>query len=191
LNSIVSGIPLWWNPEEVPDQVKKGNELPAIFVRAWVGKKKSLWPGYLYHGNAGRGKTSAALMLAWEVGRCGYYSKFITAEDALTSLKATWNPRSQLTAQDVIADYRRPLLLVLDDVGTRDYSAEERALFYQLIIGRLNASLPTILTTNLRLPEQAVRFTESLDGRILDRYRAWLVNGDKWGSTLRDRRPDA
>ena len=154
--------------------------------KVW-SEKRFNWPGFLIYGPAGYGKTSLALLILWQHGiKTGEYLRFVKCETLLTELDIqNWGGK-ELRAE-AMRRVMEPVLLIIDDVGFREYPPEKRALLLEAIIGRLDMGHPTILTTNALLSTEGGKrqFQNCLDSRVYDRFRDWKVNADGWGSTLR------
>lgn len=171
-------------------QVERGVQAIKKRVQPWLDGKDRAFKGWLAYGAPGCGKTSASLFIAYQVARTGRYCRFITAPDAIALVKSTWGQKLQPGQEDPIKRIQDPDLLILDDPGTKEYSGEEKDMLYRFIIGRENLGRVTALTTNLDLStEDGISdFCRILDGRYLDRFRANLINANKWGGSLRRRK---
>ena len=76
-----------------------------------------------------------------------------TVPEVLAELRGTFGRRDAETELDVLARYSGAPLLVLDDLGaekTTDWTAQS---LYLLLSRRIDAMLPTIATSNLKLEE--------------------------------------
>ena len=107
-------------------------------------------------GNAGLGKTHAALAIAGEVLRQNYDVIYVSCPDFFGKLEALHFQ----TASN--AD-----LLILDDLGTEFNSSFFLTNLYSLLNNRLGAKLPTIVTTNVTdgtLLEKL--YTEKISSRL-------------------------
>ena len=114
-------------------------------------------------GNAGLGKTHAALAVAGKVLEKGYDVIYTSAESLFSQLeKARFDEDSTLMEAVQEAD-----LLILDDLGTEYASAYMLSCFYTILNGRLGRGRPTIYTTNIvdgTLFEK--RYTEKIASRL-------------------------
>ena len=114
-------------------------------------------------GNAGLGKTHAALAVAGKVLEKGYDVIYTSAETLFSQLeKDRFDEDSTLMEAVQEAD-----LLILDDLGTEYASAYMLSCFYTILNGRLGRGRPTIYTTNIvdgTLFEK--RYTEKVASRL-------------------------
>jgi DNA replication protein DnaC len=119
--------------------------------------------GLLLTGDVGCGKTHLAAAALTEILRRDARGAFLTAREFFASLKRGRGGK----AIDVDA-LARVDCLVLDDVGAAGGTARDACALADLLSARYDASLPTVLTTNVRdlapfIGDRAVdRFTESM-----------------------------
>ena len=85
--------------------------------------------------------------------------------DAVRSVKETWRPGSEHSERKAIGRFYEPDLLILDEVGVQFGSEAEKIILYDIINGRYERVLPTILISNL--PE--AELGAYLGDRVLDR----------------------
>ena len=86
---------------------------------------------------------------------------FVVVPDLLDHLRATFDPKSNITLDKRFDEVKTAPLLVLDDLGTESATSWAKEKLYQLINYRYNAKLPTVITTSMTI--------EELDGRIRSR----------------------
>ena len=101
-------------------------------------------------GNAGLGKTHAALAIAGEVLRQNYDVIYVSCPDFFGKLEALHfgsDPNGEEEALFQTASNAD--LLILDDLGTEFNSSFFLTNLYSLLNNRLGAKLPTIVTTNV------------------------------------------
>lgn len=104
----------------------------------------------ILHGEVGRGKTQAGVLLAKDTLKAGSSALVVTWADWVDEVMADYSRKARTQAEH-IADLATPDLLVLDDAGaaaTRDGDVE-RKLFTRVIDARYKRKKPTVLTTNL------------------------------------------
>lgn len=99
-------------------------------------------------GLPGTGKTHLACALVMALIDAGYHAKYSTSYKLFAHIKSTYNKASTEHETQVIQKYIDCDLLVLDEVGVQFGSDAERVLFYQVINGRYEDVLPTILISN-------------------------------------------
>ena len=119
-------------------------------------------------GNAGLGKTHAALAIAGEVLRQNYDVIYVSCPDFFGKLEALHfgsDPNGEEEALFQTASNAD--LLILDDLGTEFNSSFFLTNLYSLLNNRLGAKLPTIVTTNITdgtLLEKL--YTEKISSRL-------------------------
>lgn len=122
-------------------------------------------------GLPGRGKTHAAVALLKDAIRKGAREcRFVSASGYLKAVKSTFRKGSRESERDVLDDYVRPDVLVIDDVGTAKNSEYGWGELLSLIEERGFAYKTTIITTNLTMPE-----IHEMEPRIASRIQNWRV----------------
>jgi len=128
-------------------------------------------------GSVGTGKTHLAVALMMEWGKkfivqddslIPYgkkpYPLFLSSSEFFLQLKDTFGD-SKVSEQDIIQQYDRSPLLVIDDIGSEKISDWSRQMFYVLIDRRYRNQKQTIITSNLNLKQ----ISELIDDRISSR----------------------
>ena len=119
-------------------------------------------------GNAGLGKTHAALAIAGEVLQQNYDVIYVSCPDFFGKLEALHfgsDPNGE--EETLFQTASNADLLILDDLGTEFNSNFFLTNLYSLINNRLGAKLPTIVTTNITdgaLLEKL--YTEKISSRL-------------------------
>ena len=117
-------------------------------------------------GNAGLGKTHAALAIAGNVLEKGYDVIYVSSPDFFGRMEAArFDPSGD--AEMLLRTASTADLLILDDLGTEFVTSYFITTFYSLLNNRLGAGLPTIITTNITdgsLLEK--RYTEKISSRL-------------------------
>ena len=122
--------------------------------------------GLIMLGNYGTGKNHlacASVIKLIEQGRTGLV---ITALKAIRRIKDSWKAE-RLTETEVMRSFLEPDVLVLDEIDVRFQTLTELIYLTEIINDRYEWEKPTILISNMSIPE----ITESLSERCVDRFR--------------------
>src|SRR6185503_4067960 len=104
-------------------------------------------------GPYGCGKTHLAAAIANRQIELGNEAFFTVVPDLLDHLRATFGPGSDVTYDELFEAVRNVPLLVLDDLGMQSETSWAREKMFQVLNHRLNAELPTVITTNLSIDD--------------------------------------
>ena len=119
-------------------------------------------------GNAGLGKTHAALAIAGIVLEKGYDVIYVSSPDFFSKLEALHFGADPGGEEETLLQTAAGAdLLILDDLGTEFNSNFFLSTLYSLLNNRLGAHLPTIVTTNITdgaLLEKL--YTEKISSRL-------------------------
>lgn len=115
-------------------------------------------------GMYGTGKTHLAVAIGNYRLAFGENVVFMVVPDLLDHLRATFNPASDITYDDLFDGVRTAPLLILDDLGTQSTSPWAEEKLYQIFNYRYNQRLPTVITTNKALDE----FSGPIGSRMAD-----------------------
>jgi len=148
-------------------------EQPGVLARcqAYANDFQSNWKlgrSLLLLGTMGTGKTHLACAIIQQVlrteGRQGATARYTTASEIIMTVKETFG-RQDKTEADVYADLHSMDLLVIDEVGAQHGSDFECQVLFQVINGRYERLLPTILISNLNLAD----IRRFIGDRVIDR----------------------
>ena len=130
-------------------------------------------------GNAGLGKTHAALAIAGEVLEKGFDVIYVSSPDFFSKLEALHFGSDPAGEEEMLLRTAAGAdLLILDDLGSEFNSSFLISTLYRLLNNRLGAKLPTIVTTNITdgaLLEKL--YTEKISSR-LSSFVPFLFMGD-------------
>lgn len=119
-------------------------------------------------GKPGTGKTHLACALAIGLVDQGKKIKYSTSYKIMARIKATYDKHNaQESEKMVIRDLTDRDLLIIDEIGVQFGSNAEKILFYQIINGRYDNMLPTILISNLNKEE----LRKFIGERCFDRFK--------------------
>lgn len=134
----------------------------------------------LLFGNAGLGKTHAALAIAGEVLAKGYDVIYISSPDFFGRVEELHFGNDPSGEREALIDAVTGAdLLILDDLGTEMVSSYMISVFYTLLNNRMAARRPTIFTTNITdgtLLEK--RYTEKISSRLSGSCEPFAFLGD-------------
>ena len=130
-------------------------------------------------GNAGLGKTHAALAIAGEALEKGFDVIYVSSPDFFSKLEALHFGSDPAGEEEMLLRTAAGAdLLILDDLGSEFNSGFLISTLYSLLNNRLGAKLPTIVTTNITdgaLLEKL--YTEKISSR-LSSFVPFLFMGD-------------
>ena len=126
------------------------NKAAQAIQKNYLSLYNSIAPGNLpsavFTGNAGLGKTHLARALGYGACQKGMSVLFLTAAEMvnhLTHAQKTFNLESELNR------YRRPQVLIVDELGYVTLDAQASNLFFQVISARHDQGLGIVTTTNI------------------------------------------
>lgn len=120
----------------------------------------------IFTGNPGTGKTHLAVGLALKVIEQGGDALYTRVIELARAVKETYGSKGR-TEKQVINDFAKPDLLVIDEVGRQFGSDTEKMVMFEVINARYEQCKPTIIIANL----QASQLESYIDPAALDRLR--------------------
>nr|WP_302597948.1 ATP-binding protein [uncultured Cellulosilyticum sp.] len=139
--------------------VKKFDEMQAI--------GKGL---FLYSHIRGSGKTRLIISVGNALIKVHKQrTRFITTIDLLGKIKETYDDKSNISEQKLIADFCEIPILILDDIGTERASAWVTEIFFKILDTRKINKKVTLITSNLSIDEL------QHDERIKSRLRKMCI----------------
>lgn len=139
----------------------------------------------LLHGTPGTGKTQAAVLLVKAAIRAGYTARVENLGRLAMNVRAGYDDRTLPSEKSVVDELSTVSLLVLDDIGAgeTDAATVEKRVLYLVTEARQNATLPTIVTTNL----DGILLKKHIGQRILNRLSPLTTIGFTHGRNFRRR----
>lgn len=168
-----AGIPERFRDRELAGYVAKtaGQQRALAFAQSYAegfDDVAKTGRSALFLGKPGTGKTHLAVGIALHVMREHKRNAlFSTVMRAIRSIKETWRKDSEMSEADAIDDLVFPGLLILDEVGIQFGSDAEKLLLFDVLNERYERRRPTLLLSNLTLPEVSAYLGE----RVMDRLR--------------------
>ena len=131
-------------------------------------------------GNAGLGKTHAALAIAGEVLEKGFDVIYVSSPDFFSRLEALHFGKDPAGEEETLLRTAAGAdLLILDDLGSEFNSSFLISTLYSLLNNRLGAKLPTIVTTNITDSTLLERlYTEKISSRLASFLPCLFVGKD-------------
>jgi DNA replication protein DnaC len=98
-------------------------------------------------GPSGCGKTHlTAAIVNFRINQ-GFPALFMVVPDLLDHLRTTFNPKSEITYDELFERVRNAPFLVLDDLGSQSSTDWAEEKLFQVLNYRFNTQLPTVVTT--------------------------------------------
>lgn len=126
------------------------NKATQGIQKSYLSLHESIAPGNppsaVFTGTAGMGKTHLARALGYAACQKGMSVLFVTAAEMVNQLSCAqkaYNLEAELNR------YRRPQVLIIDELGYVQLDAQASNLFFQVISARHDQGLGTVATTNL------------------------------------------
>ena len=132
-------------------------------------------------GNVGTGKTHLASAIAHHVvTEHGYSAMYRTVYGILQHIKGSFNRESEYNEMEAFAAFIKPHLLIIDEVGATKTTEFEQQTLFNIINGRYEQQVPTIVISNLKPDE----LSGALGERCVDRLRegGGIAQVFTWGS---------
>jgi DNA replication protein DnaC len=133
----------------------------------------------IFEGKPGRGKTHLAIAIAYRGIQNGFDALFTTAAELIEHLSAASRVGKM---RETIAEYLRPHVLVVDEVGYLAYGDDAANVLYHVVNDRHIRRRSMLFTTN-KHPKQWGRalhdedLAEAIVDRILERGRLLRLDG--------------
>lgn len=136
----------------------------------------------IFTGKSGRGKTALAVAIAIRAIQNGCDARFTTAAALIDDLVGA---ARQGRLAEATAAYRRPDVLIIDEVGYLPYVDDAANVLYGVVDGRHLDRRPIIFTTNKSLDQWGQvlhddHLAEALLDRVLERGRLIPLTGPSY-----------
>ncbi len=149
------------------DYAKAAKQQAQQFVRQITTDRNR--KGLMLQGQIGSGKTHLAAAIANTLLDTNIDVLFLVVPDFLDELRASYGFQDEISELQIMDRAKNVPVLILDDLGTHNFSEWTQNKIFSLINYRLNQQLPTIITTNLDF--------QTLEGVLGPRVISRLVAG--------------
>lgn len=180
-------------------EVTKENQKAYTMAKKYADSFQNLMPkrgqpepgrnGLFIAGPAGTGKTHIAAAIANQLIHQGKPVICMTMIDLLARIRKTFN-RDGIDESAVLSLYKTVPLLIIDDIGKEPPTEWAISTIYNIINGRYEAYLPTIVTTNYDDKTLVERMTPKTSGdsvtaeatidRLMEMCIGIVMTGPSW-----------
>lgn len=130
--------------------------------------RKAAGQGIIMCGLTGTGKTHLACAIAKRIiEEHAQSAAYVTASHAFRTVKDTYRRDSEKSEQQALAFFTSPALLILDEIGVQYGSDTELNILFDIVNGRYERMLPSILISNLSLDN----LEKYAGARVIDRMK--------------------
>lgn len=119
----------------------------------------------IFMGLPGTGKTHLCSAIARRLLERDIAIRYVTMADMIAAVRSSWARGAERCEDEVLEDFTRPALLIVDEVGMQHGSESERVIASRVFGPRYDAMLPSLVLTN----EDADGLRRYLGDRVVDR----------------------
>ncbi len=121
-------------------------------------------------GKTGIGKTHISLSIAKEVIKRGFTVAYGSLLNYLRIIEKEHFGRSENPETDTLQILIGADLLILDDLGSEFRTNFYESVIYNIVNSRINLGLPTIISSNLSVPELQKNYNDRIISRLFSVY---------------------
>jgi DNA replication protein DnaC len=161
---------------------KATEKIESSYLALHQNLSKDSLPSAVFTGNAGNGKTHLARALGYAACQKGLSVLFLTAAEMVNHLQ---HAQKTYSLETELNKYRRPQVLIIDELGYVALDTQASNLFFQVISARHDAELGTIATTNLPFGKfNQIFANDAIAHAIVDRLvndaEVFFLDGDSY-----------
>lgn len=152
------------------DQTKGSKKIYRV-AKAYAenfSKMKQNGIGLMFQGEPGNGKTFAATCIANFLMSKMIPVICVNINNLLDRIMTTYNTYQRELEDDVIRGLNNAELLIIDDLGTEQYTDWAKTKIYKIIDSRYRSKLPIIITTNFTTAQLRDKYGERTMDRIIE-----------------------
>ena len=94
---------------------------------------------------------------------------FCRAHEAISAITETYSRDSKKTERQALDEFRKPDLLIIDEVGRQRGTDNERMMLFEIINRRYDDEKPTLLISNLNLEKLRGYIDAATEDRLRER----------------------
>jgi len=121
--------------------------------------------GLILTGKVGTGKTHIAIGLGKLIAEQFAYVNYISLTSLVREIRSTWNDPNK-HEETIISNYQNTGMLIVDEIGVQNGTENERNILFEIIDGRYQRILPTIIISNLSIDEVSQMISQRSVDRI-------------------------
>ena len=135
--------------------------------------------GLFLQGEVGRGKTYIASAVANYLLEHDISVRFIVVPEFLDKLRYSYDNANSVSEESLMYAVLNVPVLILDDLGSHNYSEWTKNKIYSLLNYRLNNNLPNVITSNLGIEQLKEILGLRTVSRIVECCDFYLLCSDK------------